>query len=192
MKLFDAVGSALDLLDTYLLIKANIWAWPIGIVAVLINAVLYYQVKLYADFSLQLLYLVSMAYGWYYWLHPKNNQAEVRVTRLSRKVMVCWLMAGVCVTGLISYLLRHYSPSTTPWWDASTTAMSLIAQWLTCRKKIENWLVWFVVDALYVGLYAYKDLPFHAIENSVYLVMAVMGYLNWRRLMVATENGKLS
>ena len=67
----EAGGLFFGLACVILLIKENIWTWPMGIIYVLISFVIFWQTKLYADFALHFVFLVLNVYGWYYWLHAK-------------------------------------------------------------------------------------------------------------------------
>ena len=81
---------------------------------------------------------------------------------------------------IISFL-THFTNSTVPFWDALTTALSVVAMWMLSRKLIEQWLVWGVVDLITVGLYLYKEIPLTAALYGLYTVLAVAGYLRWRK-----------
>src|SRR5262249_54177869 len=83
---------------------------------------------------------------------------------------------------LMAQGLKWTTDSTIPYWDASTTILSLIAQWLLCIKIIHCWILWFIVDALIAILQFYKGLPFHSALHWLYLFMAVVGYYRWRIL----------
>jgi nicotinamide mononucleotide transporter len=84
-------------------------------------------------------------------------------------------------------VLVRFTDSTVPFWDSMTTAMSMIAMWLLSRKYLEQWLVWLVVDAITVGLYIYKGIPFTAGLYTLYTALAVAGYLRWRREIARKE-----
>ena len=183
MKLLDVLGSSLGLMDTLLLVRASVWAWPFGILAICINTVLYFDVKLYADVILHIVYLISSIYGWLYWLYGSRNKKRAPITHISLAMFKALLFIGIIGTFIGFEILKRYTPSTTPLWDSATAVLSLIAQWLVCRKIIENWLLWFFIDFLYVGLYYYKGLPFHTLENVFYLAIAVVGYILWRKKM---------
>lgn len=185
MKILDVLGSSLGLVDTLLLVRASIWAWPIGILAILINMVLYFKVMLYADLALQMVYLASSLYGWYYWLWGAKNNHPVPITHITLKLSLILLCLAGVATLISTGLLMHYTHSTTPLWDSSSAILSLVAQWLVCRKIIENWLLWLLIDSLYAGLYYYKGLPFHTLEHCIYLVIALIGYWLWRKKMYA-------
>jgi nicotinamide mononucleotide transporter len=49
------------------------------------------------------------------------------------------------------------------------------------RKWLENWIVWIVVDVVYVGMYVYKSLYPMAGLYAVFLVLAVLGLREWRQ-----------
>ena len=83
-------------------------------------------------------------------------------------------------------MLVRFTDSTVPFWDSMTTAMSAVAMWMLSRKYVEQWLVWCAVDAITVGLYLYKGIPLTAGLYLLYTVLAIAGYLRWRR-QVATN-----
>jgi nicotinamide mononucleotide transporter len=178
MNTLDLLGSTLGLLDTLLLIRASIWAWPVGIAAILLNLVLYCHTALYADAALQLFYLIFYCYGWWYW--QRKSAAQISISNLTKQQLARLLILIIVSCSIISLFLFYYTNSTTPVWDASTTVIALVAQWCTCRKILENWLLWFINDALYAGLYLHKSLPFHCLEHLLYLGFAIAGYYCWR------------
>lgn len=82
----------------------------------------------------------------------------------------------------IYFLLSRFTNSTVPFWDAMTTAASIVAMWMLSRKYIEQWLVWLAVDLITIGLYLYKGIPLTAGLYALYSALAVAGYLRWRKL----------
>ncbi len=180
---FDIVGSIFSFLSTIYYIRANKNAWPLALLAIFINLTLYLLTGLYADTSKETIYLITSIYGWYWWAHGGKNHGEVLITNITAMhALTLSVIAGFSI-GLLSLLLIHFTNSQVPYWDATTTVLALTAQWLICRKIIQCWIVWFIVDALYVGLYFYKGIPTHSILLILYTGMAVIGYLHWRRLI---------
>ncbi len=179
MHLLDFLGAAFGIADTVLLIRCSIWAWPVGILAILLNTLLYWHSLLFADMCLQSLYLALYIYGWVYWQH--ENHQQKKIDQLSFKQVSRLLLYAVIFILLIHSLLSQFTPSTTPWFDATTTVLAIVAQWLTCKRVLQNWLLWFVNDTLYSILYAYKQLPFHVAEHLFYLSLAVIGYYAWTK-----------
>lgn len=184
----DILGASLAFLTTCFYIKASPWAWPIGVLATINDAVLYALTGIYGDMALQGLYFVSMLYGWFVWTQGGNNKTALPVGHISSRVALYLMLLSVLGVALVSQVLSYYTTSQVPYLDAITMVLSLVAQWMMCRKWIESWVVWLFVDAIYVGLYCYKGIPFHAGLNLVYLLMAVSGYGYWRRLL--REQGK--
>lgn len=91
-------------------------------------------------------------------------------------------VAGAAALGAI---LHRYTDAALPWVDASLTVASLIAQYLMTKKVVENWLIWVVADVGYIAMYIYKDLYPTAFLYAVFLVLAAMGFVRWRRSLAA-------
>lgn len=179
----DITAAACGFLATIFFIKINKYAWPLSLVAIAIDIFLYMHKGLYGDFMLQCVYLISVFYGWYEWLYGGKNKKELPISSMSVKLtLVLTLIAVVGIAGLTAFL-KYKTNSQVPYLDATTTILSLIAQWMICRKIIQCWFLWFFVDAIYVGLYFFKGLPAHGVLNTIYVSMAVAGYITWRRQM---------
>ena len=88
----------------------------------------------------------------------------------------------------IYFLLSRFTNSTVPFWDAMTTAASIVAMWMLSRKYVEQWLVWLAADLVTVGLYLYKEIPWTAALYALYSALAVAGYLRWRRQAADTTD----
>lgn len=180
---FDLFGALCSLLSTYLFIRLNKNAWLVGIVAICVNGYLYWQKGIYADMMLEVVYFLSMGYGWYQWKYGLANSTATQVIRYyltNRQWMLLATTLGV-VFSLIYLSLLTFTHSTVPILDAATTSLSLVAQWLMCHKIIVTWFLWFITDALYAFLYLHKALPFHSLLMVVYTGMAVAGYIVWAR-----------
>jgi nicotinamide mononucleotide transporter len=186
MTLLDPIGASLSLTATVLFARANIAAWPVSLAAIAVNSVLFFERAIYGDMFLQAVYLVLMLYGWYWWLNKNNQKSDENTKRpvtigkrsLILSEMLCMILSSIG----ISWLLRYYTNTDVATWDAICTGLSLWGQWLTCRKRLECWVVWFTVDALYFALYLYKGIPFHAANMAIYLGLAIYGWIRWRQL----------
>lgn len=111
-----------------------------------------------------------------------HANAERRIRHTPWRCLPALAAAYAIVHAAIYFVLLCFTNSTVPFWDALTTALSVVAMWMLSRKFVEQWLVWGVVDAITVGLYLYKQIPFTAGLYTLYTVLAVIGYLRWRRM----------
>ena len=90
---------------------------------------------------------------------------------------------GLLLWALIYWLLVRFTNSTVPLADSFTTALSIVGMWALAHKILEQWFVWIIVDIVTSVLYFHKDIPFKASLYALYVVIAVFGYLSWRRKM---------
>lgn len=185
-------GLIFGLLAVYFLIKENIWTWPTGIAYVLVSFVIFINNQLYGDFILHIIFLILNIYGWYYWIFGKSKQEDLPVSTwgLKSNILVFIITCGgVWVFGYfldnIQAIFPSVPPSALPYWDASTSVLSVTGMYLTTRKKLENWYYWFVVDILATGIYIYKGIYFYAILYFIYIGLAIAGFLAWKKSMLA-------
>ena len=183
--ILQAVGIALGLLYLWLEYKANIWVWVVGAIMPLVHGVLYLTKGIYADAIMQLYYVFAGIYGLAVWLRkPKadgkdKHEGEIRHTPIE---WIAPLVATYAVLHVVLYyLLSEFTDSTIPFFDSMSTALCIVAMWMLSRKLVEQWLVWLVVDMISVGLYFYKGIPGTASLYTLYCILAVAGYVRWRR-----------
>ncbi|KTD31856.1 Nicotinamide riboside transporter PnuC [Legionella moravica] len=182
--LFDLVGALTSLLSTYFFIRLNNKAWPIGILATILNGWLYWHKGIYADMMLEMGYFLSMCYGWSIWYKQsliKDNSTQKPLGTLTMTQWLWLMLTLVAVFLFIFYILHNLTHSTVAILDAATTSLSLVAQWLMCHKIIATWVLWFITDALFAVMYLNKNLPFHCVLMLIYTGMAIAGYLVWAR-----------
>ena len=183
MSPLELVAAVVGALSVYLSVRQNIWSWPTAIVNVVLYTLVFYDAKLYADMGLQVIYAALSVYGWYEWLHGGENRTELHVSRTSRRLSVILSSLGLAGAGVLGVVLRGATDAALPFMDSFLSSTSLVAQWMMTKKKLENWLVWIGVDVLYVGMFIFKHLYLTAGLYAVFLVLAVRGYVDWRRSM---------
>ena len=184
----EAVSFVTGAVCVWLTVRESVWNFPIGMANVAAFALVFVDARLYADAGLQIVFFVLGGIGWYLWLFGGTGRTTLRITRtpaargrnVGLAVAALWL-------GL--WALLRTTGDAAPLWDALTTAISLGAQWLLDRKHLENWLLWIAVDVIYVPLYLYKGLYLTAALYAVFLCMASIGWLRWRRDFLAAREG---
>jgi len=193
LRLIDIIGLVLGLLYLWLEYRANIWLWAVGIIMPIVNSYLLFAKGLYADFGMEFYYVVIAIYGYYCWRwgNKTDKGTELPITHYKSRHVVASIMTGLVLWGGIYWFLKYHTNSTVPILDSFTTSLSAVAMWALARKYLEQWLLWLVVDAVSCGLYIYKGIPFRACLYGLYTVIAVLGYLKWKK-MVATDATTLS
>lgn len=182
------MASLSGLLCVWLTVRQNIWCWPVGLVMVLLYAWIFYHARLYSDMGLQIVYVGLQIYGWAHWLRGGPRDSGLPVTRLTSGRAVLWVSVGVVGTVLLGGSMARWTDASLPGWDAATTVLSLIAQYLLARKVLENWLFWIVVDVLAVGIYLVKELYVTAGLYAVFLGLATWGWLAWKQSLRTQES----
>ena len=188
MQYIEILGTIVGLLYLWLEYRASIYLWVASVVMPAIYLIIYYDAGLYADFGINIYYLVIAVYGWAAWRYGFSigRGSEGRELPISHTPARLWLpLAGVTsiVFVAIAWMLINLTDSSVPYADAFTTALSVVGMWMLARKYIEQWWVWLVVDVASVALYIYKDLYFTAALYALYAVVAIFGYLKWKKLM---------
>jgi nicotinamide mononucleotide transporter len=178
----EALGFVTGALCVWLTVRENIWNFPLGLVNVAAFGVVFLRAELYADAGLQVVYFVLGILGWYWWLFGGEQASALDVRRATPLELLATTAVGTGTTFLLWELLTNFGSSAS-FWDALTTSMSLCAQWLLTRKRLENWWFWIVVDIIYVPLYLYKELYLTAILYAVFLCMATLGLLRWQSVL---------
>jgi nicotinamide mononucleotide transporter len=175
------VAAIAGAISVYLSARENIWSWPTAIVNVGLYIFVFLQSGLYSDMGLQVVYLVLSIYGWYKWLYGGTRQTTLHVSHASARE---WITAGIVGASFWLAIGRYTSTLAGvayPYFDAGLATLSLVAQWMMTRKKIENWVLWIVADVAYVPMYIFKHLYVTAGLYAVFLVLAVLGLVEWRR-----------
>ncbi|SDE16512.1 nicotinamide mononucleotide transporter [Mucilaginibacter pineti] len=174
------IGAVTGIGCVYLAAKQSIWNWPVGIISVLAYVIVFYESKLFGDAGLQIYFLGTGIYGWYFWLRKKERH-EKPVTSLTPRQYIWVIIATLILSGLLGLFLHKFTSTNVPYIDGCCTAISFMAQLLMTRKVLQNWALWIFVDICYVPLYIYKSLYVTAILYVILLVLACLGYIDWRR-----------
>ena len=155
-----------------------------GLISSAIYTFVFLKTGLYADMGLQVYYIIISIYGWYYWVYGKsvNNILEKpKVKFTNKKTATVLIIITLILFIIISQILLNFTDSQIPYWDAFTTASGITATWMLAKKHIEHWLVWIVVDLISSGLYFYKELYLTVFLYMVYTMMAILGFLQWKK-----------
>ncbi|MBN2893315.1 MAG: nicotinamide mononucleotide transporter [Bacteroidales bacterium] len=191
----EIFGAIAGLLYIFLSIKEKILLWPIGIITSTVYIYVFFQSKFYADMSLQFYYVFVSIYGWIFWLKGKKNEKDkqLKISKTPFKTIIILVFVTLALFLGMGWFLSNYTDSPVPFWDAFTTAASIVATWMLAKKFIEQWIIWIIVDIISAILYYKKGLYPTVILFGVYTIMAVIGYIEWRKTFVKLriKNGEL-
>lgn len=177
----DQANLVLGVVGVWLMIRRTLWAFPVNLVGVAVQGVLFFRTKFYADATQQLFFFVALAWGWYHWVRDRNGAPELPVRRLTGRARGWVLAAGGLAVVIWAVALRRWTDAVMPWRDAFIAVFGIVAQVLQARKVIENWPLWIVVNGVAIAAYWKADLAYTAFLYAIYLGLAVVGWREWRR-----------
>jgi nicotinamide mononucleotide transporter len=180
LRLVELAGFVVTVTSIWLATRENVWYYPTGIASVVLYAWIYFDAKLYAEAGLQVIWLVLLIYGWWHWLHGGANRTELPVTRTPRSGWILAIVSGGVMTAVIVTIQRNFTDNPAPFVDSSIAAWSIVAQWMTARKWLENWIFWLLVNAAAVPLYITRELWLTAVLYAILFVLAIEGWRKWR------------
>ena len=179
LRILDILSTVVGIVYIILEYRASIWLWLVGLIMPLIDIVLYYDAGLYADFGMAIYYALAAVYGFVAWRFFSSKKANADTDKL---IVPATVVFGVAWAA-IYFILIYFTDSTVPVADSFVNALSIVGLWALARKYLEQWMVWIVVDVFCAVLYAYKDIPFKAWLYGAYAVIAVFGYMKWKKMM---------
>ena len=181
----ELIAVIFTLICVWLTTKNKVSSWPIGIIGVILYSILFYQVHLYAEVITQIVFLIQSFYGWYNWA-KLGDKPPALITTLSNKEKMGWTAVILGSTGIMYSILIHTNAAV-PLVDSFTTSVSLVANWLLAKRKIENWWLWIFIDLIYVGMFAYKSLFVTSALYLIFFFMSNYGLKNWKKERKNTE-----
>lgn len=179
MNIPEWIATVLGIAGVALTILQSVWCWPLALFSVGIYTFVFFQSGLYADAGLQLFYIGASVYGWIEWSRKKGDFIP---RKFFLKGWSFYFLSVLIQTGIF-YVILTKTDSTVPFADASLAAASISTTILMAKKITINWILWVLIDVAYVFLYIYKNLFATAILYGLFAVMAMYGYVSWRKQM---------
>ena len=177
----DILGFVTGLLCVWLTARANIWNFPVGIANSLILGLVFLQQRLFADATLQIVFIAFSIAGWWQWVHGRHARESSPVFSTTLREQLALVVIGGVAALLLWRILVSLNGSAPPV-DATITVLSLCAQWQLNRRQISSWGWWIAVDIISIPLYWSRGLPLIAGLYVIFLLLCVRGWLHWRTL----------
>lgn len=172
------------ILSVYFAKKENILVYPTGLIATILSVYIMYKAQYFADMSINFYYTVMSFYGWYMWKKGSNSEA-LKITRTNNKekiigVILFLITAVICV---FIYQFFDYKLQINNYLDVFTTSLFFVGMWYMARKKIENWTLWIIGDAICVYIFFDRQLYIIAIQYIIFTILAISAYLEWKKYL---------
>ncbi|WP_296680606.1 nicotinamide riboside transporter PnuC [Novosphingobium sp.] len=181
MNTLEIIAVVLGLANISLLVRRSIWNYPFGMAMVALYAVIFFQARLYSEAGLQIFFFLVQGYGWWLWARAGGMEHAVAVRWLGWLARAAWLVAIAVMAALLATVMGRFTNAAMPFADASITAGSIAAQFLLSYRRIENWVLWIIVDIAAIALYIVRDLHLTAGLYGAFLVLSVLGLREWIR-----------
>lgn len=186
----DIVNLALGVTGVWLMTRRSLLAFPVGLAAVAVQGVLFWDAKFYADAKLQGFFFVCLAYGWWHWTAHKGGAPELPVTRLGWRGRLLGVVAATAVWLAWGAWQDARTDAPMPYRDTFIASFSVLAQIWQVRKKVENWPVWAVVNLTAIASYWSAELAFTAFLYAIFLGLGLAGWVAWEKALRAGQNAK--
>ena len=165
--------------------RNSILVYPTGLIGTGIFVYILYNIGLLGDMIINFYFVLMSIYGWYYWSQKKDGETLHNVSRTSIKEYYFILILGI--TSLLSiYLVYNFYDKWDSWTayvDTITTAIFFVAMYLMARRKVESWIFWIIGDLITIPLYFYKGLTISSIQYLIFLILAILGYISWKKIL---------
>jgi nicotinamide mononucleotide transporter len=159
--------------------------FPTGMISTAIFVYLLLKWGLLGDMMINAYYFIVSIYGWYIWTRKVDATHVTQITRTTKKekIQSFFIFTATIVIVFIIYQIFYKWNTLTAYVDTITTAIFFVGMWLMAKRKIENWIYWIIGDIISVPLYLYKGLAFTSIQYIGFTIIAIFGYLSWKKYL---------
>ena len=183
--LLELFAVTMNILSVIYAKRNSILVYPTGLIGTGIFVYILYNFSLLGDMIINFYFVLMSIYGWYYWAQKKDGQTLNNVSRTSIKEYYFILILGIASLLSIYLVYNFYDKwdSWTAYVDTITTAIFFIAMYLMARRKVESWIFWIIGDLITIPLYFYKGLTISSIQYLIFLILAILGYISWKKIL---------
>jgi nicotinamide mononucleotide transporter len=177
----ELLGAVLGLIQIGLLVRRSIWNFPVAMAMVTLIGVTLFEARLYSECGLQAFFFVVNAIGWVQWNRVTDDADTVPVSWMDNRSRALWALVTAVLSLSLGWIMHRFTNAALPFADSAVTGASIAAQLLLNGRRIENWVLWVVIDVVSIGLYLYRDLYFLAVLYVAFLIISIIGFKEWTR-----------
>ena len=165
--------------------RNNILVYPTGLIGTGIFVYILLNFSLLGDTIINAYFFSMSIYGWYFWSRKKDEVFINQVSTINRNEIKYLFILAISSLIFIYFVYDYFDKwnNWTAYVDNITTAIFFVAMWLMARRKIESWIFWIIGDLITVPLYFYKGLTISSIQYIIFLILAVLGYISWKKIL---------
>ena len=182
--IIEIIAVMTGMLSIWYSYRINILVYPIGMISLALYVFIFIKNGLYANSVINFLYFVISIFGWWNWVRQRStdngqqsSSTPLQVSYLNKKQRI----TTVIIIGALFYIATRFASDVNTLTDYLTGILGLGAMLLTAFKKVENWILYLVCDIILIPLCIYNGLYFTSFQYLGYTILAVMGYINWRK-----------
>lgn len=180
MSVLEIIAVIFSLGCVVLSVRRHVLCWPVGIVGIIAYGILFAQEKLFAEMTLQIIFLYQMIFGWTQW---NKNKKEFKIINIDKTDLLFHMMICVGLIIVVIIILNQFFHSSQPILDSSTAVISLLANYYLAKKIIQSWHLWIFVDVLFIGMFINQGLYLSALLYVTFFIMAIFGLMSWKKSM---------
>lgn len=178
----EIIAVVFGMVSVVLANRNSVWLYPTGIISTVLTVYVMMNAKLYAESALNMYYFIMSVYGWLLW---QKNKHRVGKSNISSNGKVDWAITTAIVVlgwGILYLVLSQFTDSDVPMLDAIISSTAWAGMWLLAKHKVQNWILLNISNAIAIPLLLYKGLAFYAILTLFLFIVAVFGYIRWRKI----------
>ena len=187
MSSLEWVAAGLGVINVFLVVRRSVWNYPFGLVMVALYYFVFFEARLYSDALLQIFFFVVQVYGWANWERARKAAGDVPVGLLSARARIGWILGTLLASLVWGLGMARYTDAAAPIIDAFIAGFSISAQILMARRRIENWVLWILVDMVALLLYFSRGLYPTSALYLLFLLLSIAGLIGWRRALPAVQ-----
>ncbi|WP_342803830.1 nicotinamide riboside transporter PnuC [Novosphingobium album (ex Liu et al. 2023)] len=179
MAILEWTAAGFGVINIALLIWRSVYNYPFGIVMVGLYIFVFWKERLYAEAGLQVFFVLAQIYGWWLWVKVDGEDSRVPVRWLDNFSRAVWIVVTAAISVNLGWVMHRFTDATMPYADSAIAGASVAAQLLLAFRRVENWVLWVLIDVAAIGLYINRGLYPTAGLYGGMLVMSLIGLREW-------------
>lgn len=119
MNYLEIFGTFIGIIYLWLEYRASIYLWLAGIIMPAIYIFVYYDAGLYADFGINIYYLIAAIYGWFFWMWGHGEKKSLPIIHTRGNAICHYSLCLSCLSSASPGYLSNTQTVTFRGWTVS-------------------------------------------------------------------------